>query len=284
MLLANWKDYKLIDMHMGDKLERWGDIIVSRPDPQIIWPSASLSPLWKQCHMKYHRSKSGGGSWETLKKTPEKWEISWNELRFFIKPTEFKHMGLFPEQASNWERLQGLLKNQSKAKVLNLFGYTGGATVACASAGAHVTHLDASKGMVQWAKENAALSKVPEDRLRFISEDAGKFVAREIRRESKYDGIIMDPPSYGRGPQGELWKIEDMLYDLCKDCASLLSSKPLFFLINSYTTGFSPVCAENILKSILPGLGGKISSGEAGLPCSNGLALPCGSFALWSQN
>jgi 23S rRNA (cytosine1962-C5)-methyltransferase len=285
MLIADsWSDYELIDMHMGEKLERWGKIIAVRPDPQVIWPSGKKSPLWENCHLRYKRSKTGGGSWEVKKKIPESWEIGWKGLKFIIHPTDFKHMGLFPEQAVNWERLSGLISSSRRpVKILNLFGYTGGATVACANAGAHVTHVDAAKGMIQWAKDNAALAKVPGDRLRFIADDAMKFVSRQGRKGTQYDAIIMDPPSYGRGSSGEVWKIEDKLYSLVNECMGVLTNRPLFFLINSYTTGFSPICAGNMLNLLaVPKFGGKVSTGEIGIPSANGLVLPCGIFALWT--
>ncbi|MDR1537663.1 MAG: class I SAM-dependent methyltransferase [Clostridiales bacterium] len=288
MLLANtWKDYELLDMHSGEKLERWGSVTAIRPDPQVIWPSSSKGPLWRDCHLHYHRSKSGGGAWEVKKTVPQSWNIKWSNLEFAIRPTDFKHMGLFPEQAANWQRIIQWLRNgksNKSVKVLNLFGYTGGATVAAASEGAHVTHVDAAKGMNEWAKNNASLSKIPEKNLRFITEDAYKFVLRELRRGSSYDAVIMDPPSYGRGPAGEIWKIEEKLYELVKASAELLSESPLFFLINSYTTGFSPTAAGNIL-ALEAGkkYGGEIETGEIGIPSKTGLILPCGIFALWKR-
>ncbi|MDR1558836.1 MAG: class I SAM-dependent methyltransferase [Clostridiales bacterium] len=275
-----WKDYELLDTHRGEKLERWGDIVVARPDPQIIWPGDSKSPLWKGCHMRYHRSRSGGGFWEIKKQTPGTWHIGWESLTFKIRPTDFKHMGLFPEQAVNWQWIIDKIGGKS-VRVLNLFAYTGGATSAAAAAGANVTHVDAAKGMNVWAKENAALSGVPENRLRFITDDVLKFALREQRRGAVYDAVIMDPPSYGRGPGGEVWKIEDKLFELVSACAALLSAEPLFFLINSYTTGFSPVTAENILRSIIKN--GATSSGELGLRQANGLVLPCGIYARWEN-
>ena len=278
-----WTDYELISTHLGEKLERWGGIISVRPDPQIIWHGDIKNPLWKNCHMHYHRSRSGGGFWEVKKQTPGKWHISWKGLKFQIRPTDFKHMGLFPEQAANWDWLINKI-NGRHLRVLNLFAYTGGATAAAAKAGAHVTHVDAAKGMNEWAKENAALSGVPEDRLRFITDDVLKFVLREQRRGSVYDAIIMDPPSYGRGPNGEVWKIEAKLYELVSACSALLSDNPLFFLINSYTTGFSPQVGENVLRCLVGSqYKGLTTSGELGLKQQNGLILPCGIYARWEN-
>ena len=238
MFLADsWTDYEVLDTGDGEKLERWGDVILRRPDPQTIWPKAQ-EQLWKSAQAHYHRSERGGGEWEFLKKLPERWTISHGELHFYVRPTGFKHTGLFPEQAANWIWMSDLIRKDGRKdlKVLNLFGYTGGATLACAAAGAHVTHVDAAKGMVLWAKENRELSRLPEDRFRWIVEDALRFVQRELRRGNSYDGILMDPPSYGRGPSGEVWKLENELYGLIDTCAQALSREPLFFLINSYTT------------------------------------------------
>ena len=276
-----WTDYELIDTHYGEKLERWGNIIVARPDPQVIWPGDIKNPLWQNCHMRYHRSRTGGGFWEKKNHTPSNWHIRWGELKFQIRPTNFKHMGLFPEQAVNW---QWIIKkiNNCQCRLLNLFAYTGGATVAAAYAGAHVTHVDAAKGMNEWAKENAALTGIPENRLRFITDDVLKFVLREQRRGVVYDAIIMDPPTYGRGPGGEVWKIETKLYELVSACASLLSDNPIFFLISSYTTGFSPQVCENILRRIMD-VDGHSSSAELGLKPSNGLILPCGFYSRWEK-
>lgn len=283
----NWKDYELIDTGDGEKLERWGSYTVVRPDPQIIWPTDKTG-AWQSCHMHYHRSKSGGGSWEIRKPLPKSWTIAYNDLLFRIQPTDFKHMGLFPEQAVNWKWLAQTIKTAAERhpgrsiKVLNLFGYTGGATSVCAAAGASVCHVDAAKGMNQWAKENLTLIK-QENRVRFITDDVLKFVLREQRRGSLYDGIIMDPPSYGRGPGGEVWKIEDRLYELVSQCEKILTERPLFVLINSYTTGFSPTVAENILKAVVQKRKkGHVSSGEIGLMArENGLLLPCGIFGRW---
>ena len=278
-----WTDYELIDTHMGEKLERWGDVIVVRPDPQIIWPGDDNNPLWRGCHMRYHRSRSGGGFWEVKKQTKSPWRIGWRDLRFEIKPTEFKHMGLFPEQAVNWDWIIRKIGGK-QIRLLNLFAYTGGATAAAAYAGAKVTHVDAAKGMNAWAKENAALSRIPEDRLRFITDDVVKFVLREQRRGAVYDAVIMDPPSYGRGPGGELWKIETRLYELVSACVSILSAEPLFFVLNSYTTGFSPQACANVLhRAAAQRFQGHTDCGELGLKQSNGLILPCGIYARWEN-
>ena len=283
LIPTTWTDYELIDAHLGEKLERWGDVIAVRPDPQIIWPGDIQNPLWRGCNMRYHRNASRGGFWERKSQTPASWRIGWKTFKFQIRPTDFKHMGLFPEQAANWDWIINKI-NGKQIRLLNLFAYTGGATIAAAYAGARVTHVDAAKGMNLWAKENAALSEIPEDRLRFITDDVLKFVLREQRRGASYDAIIMDPPSYGRGPGGEVWKIESKLYDLVSACASILSGEPLFFLINSYTTGFSPQTCENILRCvILNRFGGKTSSGELGLRSSNNMILPCGIYARWEN-
>ena len=274
ILADSWKDYELIDMGNGEKLERWGDIVLRRPDPQVVWPMEKEWSLWKNPHGHYHRSNRGGGSWEQKKKYPESWTINYKNLKFNIRPTGFKHTGLFPEQAANWDWMIDKIKKAKRPiKVLNLFAYTGGATVACASAGAEVCHVDAAKGMVNWAKDNIALSVV-------------KFVEREIRRGRKYDAIIMDPPSYGRGPKGEVWKIEDKLYDFVELCMGVLSDDPLFFLINSYTTGFSPIVLENVLSTTIGKKvkGGQIYGGEVGIPASrDGKILPCGIFGRWER-
>ncbi|MDR1913984.1 MAG: class I SAM-dependent methyltransferase [Clostridiales bacterium] len=281
----SWKDYELLDLHYGEKLERWGNIIVIRPDPQVIWQGDRNEAAWNNVHLQYHRSKSGGGKWERKKNIPDNWQIKWRNLTFLIRPTDFKHMGLFPEQAANWDWLTKTIKDcKTQPRILNLFAYTGGATVAAAKAGAHVTHVDAAKGMNQWAKENARLSGVPAENLRFITDDVMKFVQREQRRQHTYDGIIMDPPSYGRGPSGEIWKIEDKLYALVMSCSKLLS-QPLFFLINSYTTGFSPIAAYNILYTLMyKKHGGEVSYGELGLNSKSKLILPCGIFAKWEKD
>jgi len=285
MLLADgWKDYELIDTGNGEKLERWGKYILRRPDPQIIWPINGNGKLWSKADAHYHRSSSGGGKWEFKKKLPERWQISYKGMSFHIEPTGFKHTGLFPEQAVNWDWIIDKIRSAKRPiKVLNLFAYTGGATVAAAFAGASVCHVDAAKGMVQWAKENISLSGFSDRPVRFIVDDVIKFVQREKRRENFYDAIIMDPPSYGRGPKGEIWKIEDELYPLVELCMDVLSKEPLFFLINSYTTGFSPIVVENILKmTIGKKYKGIVSSGEVGIPVSStGLVLPCGIFGRW---
>lgn len=290
MLIADgWTDYELIDMRKAEKLERFGKYTMIRPDPQIIWDSAGGAGMWKKADMHYRRSKSGGGGWEVKKELPERWQIQYGNLKFHVKPTDFKHMGIFPEQAVNWDWIAEKISRSGRTgsdpvRVLNLFAYTGGATLAAASAGASVCHVDAAKGMNQWAKENIALSGLENSKLRFITDDVLKFVGREIRRGSKYDAIIMDPPSYGRGPGGELWKIEDSLYDLVKSCSELLSENPLFFLINSYTTGFSPLVLENILRClVVPGFAGKLSSGEVGLKSKAGFVLPCGIYGKWER-
>ena len=230
MFIADgWKDYEVLDTGDGEKLERWGDIILRRPDPQAIWPKQQPD-MWRRADAHYHRSTKGGGEWEFLRRLPERWQISYRDLRFYVRPTNFKHTGLFPEQAVNWDWMSGLIKQRGSARVLNLFGYTGGATVACAKAGAEVCHVDAAKGMVLWARENRELSGVDETRVRWIIDDALKFVQREKRRGKTYDGLLMDPPSYGRGPGGEVWKLENELYGLVEECAGVLSDKPLFFL------------------------------------------------------
>lgn len=282
----NWKEYKILDMADGQKLERWGDVILSRPDPQIIWKDKSYPDKWKNINATYHRSKTGGGSWEYNKKMPQQWQIKYKELTFNIKPMGFKHTGLFPEQAVNWDWMMEKIRNSKKEiKVLNLFAYTGGATVACAAAGAAVCHVDSSKGMVTWAKENIASSGLAERPVRYIIDDVVKFVNREIRRGNKYDAIIMDPPSYGRGANGEVWQFENNIYDLVELCTKVLSDEPLFFLINSYTTGISSKVLENILNlTVNKEHSGKVTSGEIGLPMENSkLVLPCGIYGRWEK-
>ena len=287
MNIANeWKDYKILDMADGQKLEKWGNIILSRPDPQIIWKEKTFPSKWKEANATYHRSKTGGGSWEYHKKLPEQWQIKYKDLTFNIKPMNFKHTGLFPEQAVNWDWMISKIKNSNREiKVLNLFAYTGGATVACASAGASVCHVDSSKGMVTWAKENITSSGLADKPVRYIIDDVVKFVNREIRRENKYDAIIMDPPSYGRGANGEVWQFENNIYDLVDLCTKVLSDHPLFFLINSYTTGISSKVLENILNlTISKKFKGKTSSGEIGLPMENSkLVSPCGIYGRWES-
>ncbi|MDN4617939.1 class I SAM-dependent methyltransferase [Paenibacillus sp. PsM32] len=283
-----WKDYELIDTGAGERLERWGEILLRRPDPQIIWPlqSADRDPRWNQVHGHYHRSASGGGEWEWKRKIPERWNIRYGDLNFHIKPTNFKHTGLFPEQAANWSWMMDKIKNAGRPiTVLNLFAYTGGATTAASYAGADVVHVDAAKGMVQWAKENHQLSGIGDRPVRFITDDVFKFVQREQRRGNKYDAIIMDPPSYGRGPGGEMWKLESSLYPFLESCLSIMSDNPLFMLINSYTTGIAPTVLSNILNMTMQQrYGGTLSSGEIGLPITNsGLNLPCGILGRWES-
>ena len=285
MIISNdWKDYEILDMANGEKLERWGSIILIRPDPQIIWKNKSKPELWKKAHAHYHRSKTGGGSWEYLKKIPESWQISYKDLTFNLKPMGFKHTGLFPEQAANWDFMIDKIKKAGRPiKVLNLFAYTGGASVACSYAGASVCHVDSSKGMTSWAKENVASSGLSDNPVRFIIDDVIKFVQREIRRGNKYDAIVMDPPSYGRGANGEVWNIEESLYTLVELCTQVLSDKPLFFLINSYTTGLAPTILSNVLSLTIKKKG-KISSGEIGLPMKDSkLVLPCGIYGRWEE-
>lgn len=285
MILANeWKDYEIIDMANGEKLEKWKDIILVRPDPQIIWKNKSFPNKWREANATYKRSNSGGGFWEYKKKVPSSWQITYKNLTFNLKPMGFKHTGLFPEQAANWDwMMEKIKKEKREIKVLNLFAYTGGATVACLSVGAEVCHVDSSKGMVSWAKENVISSGLQEKKVRYIVDDVVKFVNREIRRGNKYDAIIMDPPSYGRGTNGEVWKFEDNICDLVELCTKVLSENPLFFLINSYTTGISSKVLENILTlNLTKKYKGKIESGELGLPMKNSkLILPCGIFGKW---
>ena len=285
-LASNWKDYEILDMADGRKLERWGSYVLDRPDPQIIWKDKTHVKLWQKADAKYFRNNKGGGHWENITNVPEAWQIKYKDLTFNVKQMGFKHTGVFPEQAVNWDYMIDKIKNSNrKIKVLNLFAYTGGATLACAYAGADVVHVDSSKGMVSWAKENIASSNLTDRYVRFIVDDVIKFVKREIRRGNKYDAIIMDPPSYGRGTNGEVWNIEDNLYDLIKLCEEVLSDNPLFFLINSYTTGMSSTVLENILSlTINKKFKGQISSGEVGLPMKDGtLILPCGIYGLWED-
>ncbi|PYE51249.1 class I SAM-dependent methyltransferase [Paenibacillus barcinonensis] len=282
----NWKDYEVIDTGGGEKLERWGDVILRRPDPQIIWPLENETHEWRQAHGHYHRSSSGGGSWDMKKPIPERWTIGYENLKFHIKPTSFKHTGLFPEQAANWSWMMDKISNAGRPiSVLNLFAYTGGATVAAAYAGASVVHCDAAKGMVQWAKENVQLSGLADRPVRFITDDVFKFVQREQRRGNKYDAIIMDPPSYGRGPNGETWKLEENLYPFLKSCMTILSDNPLFMLVNSYTTGISSTVLRNMLTMTMSAkYGGQITAGEIGLPITrSGLDLPCGILGRWES-
>ena len=260
----DWQDYELIDCSCGERLERWGNIILVRPDPQVIWKTPKVNPLWKKADAYYHRSKSGGGAWDVRSKMPPFWRINYKDLTFNIKTMGFKHTGLFPEQAVNWDYTREIIKKAGRpVKVLNLFAYTGGATIAALSENAHVVHVDASKGMVAWAKENAVSSEFSDRSVRWIVDDCIKFVQREIRRENKYDIIIMDPPSYGRGPGGEVWKLEDEVYSFVELCSELLYEDSLMMLINSYTTGLSPSVMEYILGSVVKTkLGGKVSSEE----------------------
>ncbi len=286
-IASNWKDYEILDMANGEKLERWGNVTLVRPDPQIIWKQKSFPNKWKEVNAVYNRSKTGGGSWNYKKQMPKAWQIKYKNLTFNIKPMGFKHTGLFPEQAVNWDWMINKIENEKKhkkeIKVLNLFAYTGGATVACLSAGASVCHVDSSKGMVSWAKENVISSKLADRKVRYIIDDVVKFVQREIRRGNKYDAIIMDPPSYGRGAKGEVWQFENNIYDLVELCTQVLSDDPLFFLINSYTTGISAKVLENMLRLEIKKKG-TLSSGEIGLPMKNSeIVLPCGIYARWEK-
>ena len=280
-----WKDYRILDTSSGEKLEMWGDVCLARPDPQIIW-NTPKGKIWKKADAHYQRSNTGGGQWEFYHKLPEHWAISYKELRFQIKPTGFKHTGLFPEQAVNWDLFDRLIRQAGREiRVLNLFAYTGGATLACAAAGASVCHVDASKGMVAWARENASLSHLTEKPIRWIVDDCEKFVSREIKRGKTYDAIIMDPPSYGRGPPGEVWQLEERIYDLVQLCTGVLSDDPLFFALNSYTTGLSPSVMSYLLGvTVGKKFGGRVSADEIGLPVAqSGYNLPCGSTAIWQK-
>ena len=289
MLLADrWKDYELIDASRGEKLERWGNVYLLRPDPQIVWDNGDLLEKYhSDIYAVYYRSNKGGGHWDNLKNTPSSWKIKYDDLTFNIKQMGFKHTGLFPEQAVNWDFMREKIKKSGrKIKVLNLFAYTGGATVACLSAGASVTHVDSSRGMVDWCKENVQSSGLENAEIRYIVDDVVKFVQREIRRGNHYDAIIMDPPSYGRGANGEVWDIEKNLNYLVKICSEVLSDEPLFFLINSYTTGLSSMVLSNILNlNVNNKFTGKVSCGEVGLPIKNSeLVLPCGIYGRWESN
>lgn len=287
-LADNWHDYEIIDASNGLKLERWGSIYLLRPDPQIIWYNGDLLEKYQdKIHAVYYRSNSGGGHWENLKSTPSSWKISYNDLVFNIKQMGFKHTGLFPEQAVNWDYMISKIKNANrKIKVLNLFAYTGGATVACLSAGASVVHVDSSRGMIDWCKENVRSSGYIDSDIRYLVDDVVKFVKREIRRGNKYDAIIMDPPSYGRGSNGEVWNIEKDLSELVKLCTEILSDDPLFLLINSYTTGLSSTVLSNLLAlTVNKKYSGTISCGEVGIPIKNSdLVLPCGIYGRWESN
>ena len=280
----NWKDYEILDMANGEKLERWGNIYLIRPDPQIIWKEKTFPEKWKKANAKYIRSSTGGGAWNYKNKLPESWQIHYKDLKFLVKPMGFKHTGLFPEQAVNWDWMIEKIQSAGRPiKVLNLFAYTGGASVACSYAGASVCHVDSSKGMVTWAKENVVASGLADRKVRYIVDDVVKFVSREIRRGNTYDAIIMDPPSYGRGTNGEVWKFEENLPDLISLCSRVLSEKPLFFLINSYTTGISSMVLENLLRLNIK-KGGIFSHGEIGLPMTDSkLILPCGIYARWED-
>ena len=281
----DWKDYELLDCSGGERLERWGNVVLIRPDPQVIWNTPKEHPYWHKADARYVRSREGGGHWECRRKLPEAWNINYKDLQFKISPTGFKHTGLFPEQAVNWDMMREKIAGAGRnIKVLNLFAYTGGATLAAASAGACVCHVDAAKGMVHWARENAELSSLSEKPVRWIVDDCAKFVEREIRRGNAYDAIIMDPPSYGRGPGGEVWKLEDQIYDLVKLCTGVLSDDPLFFLLNSYTTGLSASTMAYVLGVNMQKFGGSVSAEEIGLPVTaTGMVLPCGSSAIWSK-
>ncbi len=280
----NWQDYEVIDTSKGEKLERWGDYLLVRPDPQVIWNTERRHPGWRKRNGHYHRSAKGGGEWEFFD-LPRQWSISYPKLglTFHLKPFSFKHTGLFPEQAANWDWFSEKIRTAGRpVKVLNLFAYTGGATLAAAAAGAKVTHVDASKGMIAWAKENAKSSGLKEAPIRWLVDDCQKFVEREIRRGNRYDAVIMDPPSYGRGPKGEIWKIEDAIHPLVKLCVQLLSDRPLFFLINSYTTGLQPTVLAYLLGTELRAFSGRVDAQEVGLPVTeSGLVLPCGASGRW---
>lgn len=283
---SDWKDYELLDCSDGERLERWGNVNLIRPDPQVIWQTPKTHPMWKKADARYSRSASGGGSWQVYKNFPDEWSINYKDLTFKIKPMGFKHTGLFPEQAVNWDFTRKVIESAGRpVRVLNLFAYTGGATVASLAQNAQVVHVDASKGMVSYAKENAQSSKVSDKNIRWIVDDCVKFVEREIRRGNKYDIIIMDPPSYGRGPGGEVWKLEEKVYGFVELCSQVLSDEPLMFLVNSYTTGLSPAVMHYILGSIItPRFGGKVTSDEIGLKATQtGLVLPCGASAIWTN-
>ena len=284
--VEGFKDYELIDADSGERLERWGDIILIRPDPQVIWSTKREDKRWYSANAKYHRSNSGGGYWEKLKSVPDVWSISYDDLTFRLKPMGFKHTGLFPEQAVNWRLAKELIENEDREiSVLNLFAYTGGATIACLSASANVTHVDASKGMVQWAKENAAVSGLADRNVRWLVDDCLKFVKREIRRGKKYDAIIMDPPSYGRGPNGEVWKLEQQLTELLTETGKLLSDDALFFFLNSYTGGLSPTILNYMVKQyVVKGRKGEVYTDEIGLPITvKGISMPCGNTTIWTK-
>ncbi|MBR7132327.1 MAG: class I SAM-dependent methyltransferase [Clostridia bacterium] len=284
--VEGFNDYELIDADSGERLERWGEVILIRPDPQVIWQNSRTDKRWYSANAVYHRSQSGGGYWERLKSVPDVWSISYNNLTFRLKPMGFKHTGLFPEQAVNWSLAKELIEKENREiSVLNLFAYTGGATIACLEAGAAVTHVDASKGMVQWAKENAAASGLADRNVRWLVDDCMKFVKREIRRGKKYDAIIMDPPSYGRGPGGEVWKLEQQLGELLEETGKLLSDDAIFFFLNSYTGGLSPTILNYMVKRHVAGKrGGEIFTDEIGLNITQkGISLPCGNTTVWKR-
>lgn len=281
----NWKDYEVIDTSNGEKLERWGEYVLVRPDPQVIWNTPKNHNGWRNKNGHYHRSNKGGGEWEFFN-LPDTWQIHYKSLTFHLQPFKFKHTGLFPEQAINWDWFSEKIANAGRpVKVLNLFAYTGGATLAAAAAGANVTHVDASKGMVNWAKENAVASGLQDAPIRWLVDDCVKFVEREIRRGNHYDGIIMDPPSYGRGPKGEIWKIEEKIFPFIQLCTQIMSDNPLFFLINSYTTGLQPAVLSYMINTeIVSKFGGHVEAEEIGLPVSeSGLVLPCGASGRWTK-
>ena len=284
MLIADaWRDYAVLATGDGEKLERWGDVVLRRPDPQVIWPQRDAAP-WRCAHAWYHRSGAGGGAWEYSQPLPESWVVGFDSLRFRVRPTGFKHTGLFPEQAVNWRWMADKIRSAGRAvRVLNLFAYTGGATLACAAAGAEVCHVDAAKGMVAWARENASLSGLGDAPVRYIVDDCRKFVQREARRGRVYDAVIMDPPSYGRGPGGEMWKLEDELFALIGECLAVLSGAPLFFLLNAYTTGLQPGVLSALLRmSVAARHGGRVRSDEIGLPVkAEDIVLPCGASGRW---
>ena len=279
-----WRDYRVIATGDGYKLEDWKGVLLLRPDPQVIWPSGRDLDGFPGLNAKYVRSETGGGRWNVLKKMPEEWTVSYRDLKFLVKPMGFKHTGLCPEQAVNWDKMRALIEGAGREiSVLNLFAYTGGATVACAAAGASVCHVDAARNMVERAGENMRLSGLEDRPVRYIVDDCKKFVRREIRRGRKYDAVVMDPPSYGRGPNGEMWKLENELFPLVTLCAEVLSDQPLFFLINSYTTGLQPQVLKNILALALKGRGGRAEAYEVGLPTEDGIVLPCGCSGLWTK-
>ena len=282
LIASDWKDYEVLDTGDGEKLERWNDIVLRRPDPQAIWPK-QRPEIWRRADAHYSRSAKGGGEWTFFKELPERWTVRYRDLQFYVRPTGFKHTWLFPEQAVNWDWMAGLIRAAGRpVRVLNLFGYTGGATLACASAGAKVTHVDAAKGMVQWAGENRRLAGIDETRVRWIVDDALKFVAREARRGNVYEGILMDPPSYGRGPGGEVWKLENELYGLVEACERVLAKDALFMLINSYTTGLQPAVLNNMLSmTVGKSRTGRVTADEIVLPVTAGGVLPCGASGRW---